>query len=244
MFTIFKKEISSYFSSITGYVVMILLLTLLWLLVWIYPDYNVFDTGYATLDPFFYFAPWIFIFLIPAITMKSFSEEIKSGTIELLSTRPITDLKIILGKYFASLFLIAFSLLPTLIYFYAVYQLGAPIGNMDTGATWGSYIGLILLCAAFVSIGIFASSITSNQIVAFITAVFLSYFTYDAFFRLSKLNFFAGSFETLVQNLGISYHYQSISRGVVDTRDVLYFISFSVLFILLTKTSLQTRKWK
>mgnify|MGYP003345933038 FL=1 len=243
MLNIFKKEVSGFFSSITGYIVMILLLILFWLLVWVYPDYNVFDSGYATLDPFFYFAPWIFIFLIPAITMRSFSEEINSGTIEFLSTKPLNDLQIILGKYFACLFLILFSLLPTLLYYLTVYKLGAPEGNLDSGATWGSYLGLAMLCAVFVSIGIFTSSVSANQIVAFITSVFLSYFSYDAFYRLSKLNIFAGNFETVVQSVGINYHYQSISRGVLDTRDLFYFLSLILIFILLTKTSVQSRKW-
>ena len=171
------------------------------------------------------------------------TEEIKTGTIELLSTRPVTDLQIVLGKYFASLFLVVFSIAPTLLYFYSIYQLGSPKGNMDIGATWGSYIGLIFLSATFVSIGIFTSSITANQIVAFILAVFLCFFSYQAFDMLSKLNFFAGTFDTIVQNIGINYHYQSISRGVVDTRDALYFISFIIIFILMTRTSLQSRKW-
>ena len=243
MLTIFKKEINSFFSSITGYVVMIVFLLALGLFVWVFPDSNVLDYGYSSLDPLFFYAPWIFIFLIPAITMKSFSEEIKSGTIELLSTRPVTDLQIVLGKYFASLFLVVFSIAPTLIYFYTIYQLGAPKGNMDIGATWGSFIGLIFLSATFVSIGIFTSSITSNQIVAFILAVFLCFFSYLAFDMLSKLNIFQGTIDTLVQNIGINYHYQSISRGVVDTRDALYFISFVTIFILLTRTSLQSKKW-
>jgi len=243
LLNIFKKEVSGFFSSITGYIVMILLLILFWLLVWVYPDYNVFDSGYATLDPFFYFAPWIFIFLIPAITMRSFSEEINSGTIEFLSTKPLNDLQIILGKYFACLFLILFSLLPTLLYYLTVYKLGAPEGNLDSGATWGSYLGLAMLCAVFVSIGIFTSSVSANQIVAFITSVFLSYFSYDAFYRLSKLNIFAGNFETVVQSVGINYHYQSISRGVLDTRDVIYFLGFIVAFLGATKMAFESRKW-
>lgn len=243
MLTIFKKELSSFFSSITGYVVMIVFLLALGLFVWVFPDSNVLDYGYASLDPLFFYAPWIFIFLIPAITMKSFSDEIKTGTIELLSTRPVTDLQIVLGKYFASLFLVVFSVLPTLLYFYTINQLGNPKGNMDIGATWGSYIGLIFLSATFLSIGVFTSSITSNQIVAFILAVFLCFFSYQAFDMLSKLNFFAGTFDTIVQNIGINYHYQSISRGVVDTRDTLYFLSFITIFILMTRISLQSRKW-
>lgn len=243
MFTIFKKELSSFFSSISGYVVMIVFLLALGLFVWVFPDSNVLDYGYASLDPLFFYAPWIFIFLIPAITMRSFSDEIKTGTIELLNTRPVTDLQIILGKYFASLFMVVFSIAPTLLYFYSVYQLGSSKGNMDIGATIGSYIGLIFLSATFVSIGIFTSSITGNQIVAFILAVFICFFSYQAFDLLSKLNFFAGTLDTIIQNIGINFHYQSISRGVVDTRDALYFISFITIFILMTRTSLQSRKW-
>jgi len=241
--SIFRKEINVFFSSLIGYIALMVFLVGIGLFVWIFPETNVLDYGYSALDTLFYAAPWVFMFLIPAITMRSFSEEIGSGTIELLATRPLTELDIILGKYFAALVLVVFSILPTFIYFYSVYQLGAPAGNIDTGATWGSYIGLIFLGGTFTSIGIFASSITRNQIVAFILAVFLCFFFYIAFESLSSLDVFYAKIDDIIEMLGINYHYQSISRGVVDTRDLIYFISLITLFLYLTKVSLESRKW-
>lgn len=243
MLSIYRKEINVFFSSLIGYIALSVFLVGIGLFVWVFPDTNVLDYGYATLDTLFYAAPWVFMFLIPAITMRSFAEEIGTGTIELLVTRPLTDLDIILGKYFAAFTLVAFSVLPTLIYFYSVYQLGLPKGSIDTGATWGSYIGLLLLGAVFTAIGIFASSITRNQIVAFILALFLCFFFYIAFESLSSLNVFYASTDDIIEMLGINYHYISISRGVVDTRDIIYFLSIIALFISFTKISLESRKW-
>ena len=243
MFTIFLKEINVFFSSLIGYLALAVFFLVTGLFLWIFPDTSLLEYGYATLDYLFILAPWIFMFLIPAITMRSFAEEIKSGTIELLATRPITDLQIIMGKYFAAFVLVIFALIPTLLYFYTIYSLGAPAGNIDTGAVWGSYIGLFFLAACFVAIGIFASAITSNQIVAFILAVFLCFFFFQAFDYLSRLNIFYATFDNIVELIGINSHYNSISRGVVDTRDVVYFLSFISIFILLTKTVLESRKW-
>lgn len=243
MFTIFLKEINIFFSSLIGYIALAVFFIITGLFLWIFPDTSLLEYGYATLDYLFILAPWIFMFLIPAITMRSFAEEIKSGTIELLATRPITDLQIIMGKYLASFVLVIFALLPTLLYFYTIYSLGSPVGNIDTGAVWGSYIGLLLLAACFVSIGIFASALTSNQIVAFILAVFLCFFFYQAFDYLSKLDIFYATIDNVVELIGINAHYTSISRGVVDTRDIIYFFSFISIFILLTKTVLESRKW-
>lgn len=243
MLSIYRKEINVFFSSLIGYIALSVFLVGIGLFVWVFPDTNVLDYGYATLDTLFYAAPWVFMFLIPAITMRSFAEEIGTGTIELLVTRPLTDLDIILGKYFAAFTLVAFSVLPTLIYFYSVYHLGLPRGSIDTGATWGSYIGLLLLGAVFTAIGIFASSITRNQIVAFILALFLCFFFYIAFESLSSINVFYASTDDIIEMLGINYHYVSISRGVVDTRDIIYFLSIIALFISFTKISLESRKW-
>ena len=243
MLTLFKKEIAGFFSSLTAYIVMVIFLLALGLFMWVFPETSALDYGYATLDTLFFYSPWIFLFLIPAITMRSFSEELRSGTIELLATRPLTEMQIILGKYFASVFLVLFTLIPTLIYYYTIYQLGSPKGNLDSGASIGSYMGLFLLGAAFTSVGVFASSLSKNLVVAFILAVFLCFICYNGFDSLSKLPFIEGHYDTLVQNLGINQHYQSISKGVIDTRDVLYFISFSALFILGTKLSLESRKW-
>lgn len=243
MGSIYLKEINAFFSSLIGYIVITIFLVLTGLIVWVVPDTSILEYGFATLDNLFLFAPWLYLILIPAITMRSFAEEISSGTIEMLATKPLRELDIILGKYFAALTLVAFSLLPTLLYYFSVSNLGAPVGNLDSGAIWGSYIGLLLLAASFVSIGIFSSSITSNQIVAFVLAVFLCAMFYWAFEALSSLPIFYARIDNIIAGIGIESHYISISRGVVDTRDLIYFISLSAAFIVMTKTALESRKW-
>lgn len=243
MLSIYFKEINAFFSSLIGYIVITIFLVLSGLIVWVVPDTSVLEYGFATLDNLFLFAPWLYLILIPAITMRSFAEEISSGTIEMLATKPLREMEIILGKYLAALTLVAFSLLPTLLYYYTIYQLGAPVGNLDSGAIWGSYIGLLLLAASFVAIGIFASSVTSNQIVSFVLAVFLCAMFYWAFEALSSLPVFYASIDGIIANLGIEAHYISISRGVVDTRDLIYFFSLSTVFLVFTKTVLESRKW-
>tara|TARA_B110000967_G_C18901889_1_gene576326 strand:+ start:2256 stop:2984 length:729 start_codon:yes stop_codon:yes gene_type:complete len=242
MLSIFKKEIRSFLSSLIAYVVIIVFLLVIGLFTWIFADANVLAQGYANLDILFFMAPWVFIFLISAITMRSFSEEIKQGTFEVLSTKPITDVQIVLGKYLASVSLIVFAILPTLLYFYSVYQLGLPKGNVDVGATLGSYIGLVLLGASYAAIGVFSSAVTPNQIVAFILSMFLCFFVYVGFDQLSNLSLFGG-LDSWVQSLGIQVHYESISRGVVDTRDLVYFGSIVVFFLGLTLVVLDSRKW-
>ncbi|OFX83284.1 MAG: gliding motility-associated ABC transporter permease subunit GldF [Bacteroidetes bacterium GWF2_33_16] len=243
MFTLLKKEISSFFSSLTGYIVIIVFLIVNSLFIWVFPgSNNVLDGGYASLDSLFIIAPWIFLFLVPAITMRMFPDEKKSGTIETLFTRPITDLKIISAKSLAAFILVLFSIVPTLLYFYSVYKLGNPIGSIDTGGTWGSYIGLVFLSAIYVSIGIFSSSITENQIVAFIIGMFLCFVFFIGFDYLSELALF-GKIDSIVINLGINEHYKSLSKGVIDSRDIIYFISVTIIFTLLTKIILQSRKW-
>jgi ABC-2 type transport system permease protein len=242
MYSIFKKEVRSFLSSLIAYVVMIVFLISIGLFMWVLPDYNLFDMGYANLDTLFSMAPFVFIFLISAITMRSFSEEKKSGTIEILTTKPLSDMQIILGKYFAGVALVVFSLLPTLLYFYTVYQLGATKGNMDIGATWGSYMGLFLLASCFVAIGLFASAITDNQIVSFIVSMFLCYLFYSVFDLLANFNLL-GTYDSVVASLGINAHYVSISRGVIDSRDLLYFLSIITAFIWSTKTVFNARKW-
>ncbi len=212
------------------------------LLLWFFPDTSILDYGYAEMSSFFSLIPFLFIFLVPAITMRSFAEERKEGTYVLLATRPLSDWQIILAKYFACAVLVLFALLPTIVYYYSIYQLGLPKGNIDTGAVLGSYIGLLLLGASFTSIGVFASSITKNQVVAFAIAVFLCFFVFSGLESISKL-FELDNIGTLLVNLGISAHYQSISRGVLDSRDVVYFISFIALFLGLTKWAIGGRKW-
>jgi len=242
VYSVFVKEVNSFFSSLVGVLALSVFLLVLGLILWLFPDTSIISYGYAGLDQFFQIAPFILLFLIPAITMRSFSEEINSGTLELLSTRPLSEWQIILGKYFATLFLIILALIPTLTYYYTVYQLGSPIGNMDTGATNGSYIGLFFLAASFAAIGLFCSSITSNQIVAFISAVFICFIFYQVFEYISKLDIFYAKFDRLIELLGIEEHYISISRGVVDSRDLLYFFSLIFFFLYLTYSALISRK--
>lgn len=243
MWSIFLKEINSFFSSLIGYIVIGVFLVILGVIMFIFPDTSLLDSQYATLDQLFQAAPLIFMFLIPAVTMRSFAEEQQSGTIELLETRPLSDMSIVLGKYWACLVLVIFALLPTLLYYGTVYQLGSPKGNLDAGAIAGSYIGLILLSAVFVSIGILASSLTSNQIVAFVLATFLCALFYYGFFYFSKLPVFVGKIDDIIQMIGIDYHYESISRGVIDSRDIVYFLSLIALFMALTHLSLDRRRW-
>jgi ABC-2 type transport system permease protein len=231
LLSILKKEIISYLSSLVAYVTIGVFLLVLGLFLWVFPDSSILDYGYAGLESLFSTAPYLFMFLIPAITMRSLAEERKEGTFELLFTRPLTDWQIILGKYLASVLLVLFALLPTLVYYFSVSTLGTPQGNIDTGAVIGSYIGLFLLGAVFTAIGLFASSVTKNQIIAFTIAVFLCFFFYSGFDSLSQLL----SLQDLgLQNLGITEHYQSVSRGVLDTRDLAYFIVVAAIFIWLT----------
>jgi len=243
MYTLLKKEISGFFSSLTGYIVIIVFLVINSLFMWIFPgNNNVLDGGYASLDTLFTIAPWVFLFLAPAVTMRMFADEKKSGTIELLLTRPLSDFQIIFAKYLAGLLLVLFSILPTLIYFYSVYQLGNPVGNIDTGGTWGSFIGLFFLAGIYVAIGVLSSSFTENQIVAFIIGMLLCFIVYIGFDYLSELLIFK-SIDGLIINIGINEHYRSMSRGVIDSRDMIYFVSAIAFFLIITKTILQSRKW-
>lgn len=243
MLSIFLKEVNTFFSSLIGYIVIGVFLVAMGLVLFVFPDTSLLEYNYATLDQLFSIAPLIFAFLIPAITMRSFAEEQQTGTIELLATKPVSDLNIILGKFLSSMALVIFALLPTLLYYYTVYELGSPKGNLDSGAIAGSYLGLIFLAGAFASIGIFASSLTNNQIVAFILATALCFFLHYGFFYFSKLPVFVGTSDDIIQMLGIDYHYNSISRGIVDSRNVIYFLSVIGIFMMLTLTSLERRKW-
>lgn len=200
------------------------------------------DAGYAGIDNLFIISPWVFMFLIPAITMRMFADEKKGGTMELLLTKPLTDLQIVWSKFSAGFILVLFSLIPTLIYYFSIYQLGNPMGNIDSGGSFGSYIGLVLLGASYVSIGVFSSSLTDNQIVAFLIGVFVCFIFYSGFNQLADLHLF-GNVDLLILNLGINEHFTSLSRGVIDSRDVLYFISLIVIFALATRLVIQSRKW-
>lgn len=238
MLAILKKEINSFFASPIGYLVIGLFLVVTGLFLWVFDgEFNIPNSGFADLAPFFQLAPWIFTFLIPAITMRSFSDEQKSGTLELLLTKPISTLHLVLGKYFGACVLIIIAIIPTFIYIIAIHQLGNPVGNLDVGVTIGSYIGLCMLAACFTAMGIFASTLSDNQIVAFIIAVL---FSFTFYFGLEGLaSYFQGSYSTFISNLGMQAHYDSISRGVIDTRDIIYFISLIAFFIYLTKNKLQ-----
>lgn len=236
MLAILRKEINSFFASPIGYLVIGIFLVLNGLFLWLFKgEFNILDYGFADLSSFFLLAPWILIFLIPAVTMGSFSDEKKQGTLELLLTKPISHFNIVLGKYFGAFILILIALLPTLIYIYTVYQLGNPIGNLDMGSTLGSYFGLLFLVAAYTAIGVFASSLSDNQIVAFISAVLICFLFYIGFEGIA--DFTSSDF---INQLGMSSHFKSMSRGVLDTRDIVYFISITLFFLLLTKLNLNT----
>ncbi len=243
MVTLLLKEVRGFLSSLIGYIVITVFLLINGLFLWVFAnDFNILDFGYAGLDGLFMIAPFVFLFLIPAITMRSFADEHRSGTIELLLTKPLTDLQIILSKYFAGLILVVISIIPTFIYIISVYQLGMPRGNLDMGGLWGSYIGLLFLGASIVSVGLFASSLTNNTIISFIIAVFLSLFLYIGFDFIYSLDMF-GKVDLFIKSLGINAHYTSMSRGVIDTRDLIYFVSLIAVFVMLTKLSLESRKW-
>ena len=243
MYALFKKEISNFLSSLIGIMVIVVFLLITGLFLWVFQsDFNLLSYGYANLDGLFVLAPWVFLFLVPAVTMRSFAEENRTGTIEILLTKPLSDWQIIMAKFLASVVLVLLALIPTAVYYFSVYRLGFPMGNLDKGSIFGSYIGLFLLSSSFVSIGVFCSSVTNNQILAFIMSVFLCGFIYIGFELIFSLSLF-GPIDLFIQRLGMAAHYSSISRGVVDTRDILYFLSVMALFLSMTKLVLASRKW-
>ena len=240
MLALYLKEIKSFLSSIIGYVFILIYLIASGLFHWVISyNTNLLEGVQADLIPFFNLSPIIFLILIPAITMRSIAEEKRTGTIELLFTRPISDLQILLAKYAASVTLLLIALAPTLVYYFTMYYLGDPVGIIDTGATITSYIGLVLLGASFISIGIFASSITSSQIVAFILSMFLCWLFYDGFNLLGSYNLM-GKFDTIVRAFGMTTHYDSIKKGVIDTSDLVYFISLIGFFLFSAMTVLKS----
>ncbi|MCA6378604.1 MAG: gliding motility-associated ABC transporter permease subunit GldF [Cytophagales bacterium] len=240
MIHVFKKEFNGFLHSLIAYLVIGIFLTAIGLLIWVFPETSVLDYGYADLDTLFSMAPYVFIFLIPAITMKSFAEERKLGTLELLLTKPLTDWDIVLGKFFAAFALVVVALLPTLIYYFSIVTLGNPVGNIDTAAVVGSYVGLLFLAAIFCAVGIFTSTLSNNQIVAFLLAAFFCFLLYTGFDSLSS---FAGSQALLVKQFGILYHYESLGKGLIDTRDIIYSLSTAGLLLLFTKVVLGSRLW-
>jgi ABC-2 type transport system permease protein len=244
MFAIFRKEITGFFSSLTGYIVIIVFLLINSLFMWVLPgEWNILDNGYAGLDSLFFLSPWIFMFLVPAVTMRMIAEEKRLGTIELIYSRPITERGLIYGKYFASVVLVLLALLPGIIYYFSVYRLGETPGNLDQGGIIGSFIGLFFLASVYASAGIFASSLTDNQVIAFILAVFLCFILFmgfDSFAYLPGLK----KLDEFVIRLGINEHYKSISRGVIDIKDVIYFVAVAIFFNELTRFHLVSRKWR
>jgi ABC-2 type transport system permease protein len=242
MLQVFSKEFNSFLNSLIAYIVIGVFLTVMGLLMWVFPDTSVLEYGYADMDTLFLLAPYVFIFLVPAITMRSFAEEKKAGTIELLLTKPLSDWDIIIGKFLANFSLVLFALLPTLLYYYSIYILGNPSGNIDTPGVIGSYIGLAFLAGVFCAIGIFASSITPNQIVAFILAAFLCFLTFLGFDSISALDIWTTN-ALLLKQLGILYHYETLRKGLLDTRDIVYFLSVIFLMLSVTKLILGSRQW-
>lgn len=244
MFSLILKEINSFLNSLIGYIIIMIFLAIIGLFLWVFPgtSFNLLESGYANLDPLFAVTPFVYLLLIPAITMRLFSEERKTGTLELLLTRPLTEMQVVAAKYFSALLLVLFSLLPTLIYMFTISRIAVPAGAIDTGSIWGSYIGLFLLGACFVSIGLFASSLADNQVVAFLIGFVLCLLLFKGMEGLSALTP-SGNVGTILVNLGINAHYLSISRGVVDTRDVVYFLSVILIFLFSTRLVIESRKW-
>jgi ABC-2 type transport system permease protein len=240
MWSICKKELHQFFSNLTGYIAIILFLLVNGLFLFVLKDSNLFDFGYATLDSFFDLAPWILIFLVPAVTMRSLSEEFKSGTFEILQTRPLTKWQIVSGKYLSVLLVLVFVIVPTFIYIFTIKSLSAG-GGIDTGGIAGSYIGLFLLAAVFASIGLCCSSFTSNSVAAFLISAFACLLLYFGFNAVSKLPVFQAGADYYIEMLGIDFHYHSVSRGLLDTRDIIYFASLIILFLLITISKLVKR---
>lgn len=244
MLAIFKKEIRGFFSSMTGYIVIIVFLLVNSMFMWVFPgEWNILQGGYASLDTLFFLSPWVFLFLVPAVTMRMIAEEKRSGTIELIISRPISEREFVYGKFFASIFLVILALAPTIVYYISVSALGESYGNIDKGGTLGSFIGLFFLATVYASAGIFASSLTDNQVTAFIIAVlmcFVLFAGFDSFAYLPGLK----SLDEFVIRLGINEHYKSISRGVADIADVAYFVAAAAIFNEATRFVLISGKWK
>jgi ABC-2 type transport system permease protein len=239
---ILRKELGTFFGSMASYLVLSIFLIMLGLLVWVFPDTSVLNYGYSDLSTLFSLAPYVFLFLVPAITMKMFADEARNGTMELLLTKPLRDWSIILSKYLAALLIILVALVPTSIYYFSVYELGSPPGNIDSAGVIGSYIGLYLLAAVFCAAGLFASSLTENQILAFLLGAFLCFLIYSGFYAFSKMEL-PGNMAFLIERIGILYHYDAMSKGLIDTRDVLYFLGVIAFFLALTKLKIASRKW-
>ena len=240
MWMICTKEWHQFFSSLTGYIALIVFLLLNGLLLFVFPETSLLDFGYASLNGFFDVAPWILLFLIPTITMRSIADEYKSGTFELLKTMPLTPAQIVWGKFFGALLIVLLALIPTIIYAISIQALSA-VGGLDVGSTIGSYTGLLMLGAVFTSVGICTSSFTNNTVVAFISGAFLCFLLYTGFEAVSKLPVFASGMDYYIEMLGIKFHYNSISKGVIDVRDIIYFTGIIFIFLLITQRNVAKR---
>lgn len=242
MLQVLSKEINSFLNSLIAYIVISVFLTGIGLLMWVFPETSVLEYGYANMETLFALGPYVFMFLIPAITMRLFAEEKRAGTLELLLTKPLTDWQIIFGKYLSGVVLVIFALIPTLIYYYSIYQLGSPTGNIDTAGVMGSYVGLVLLGCVFTAIGIFASVISTNQIVSFIIAVFLCFILYAGLESAAAIDVW-GKFSLFLEQLGLAYHYRTMSKGLLDTRNMIHFFSWIAVMLMFTKLLLVSRRW-
>jgi ABC-2 type transport system permease protein len=240
MWSICKKDIGQFFSNLTGYIAIILFLLINGVVLFLLQDSSILNNGYASIEAFFDLAPWVFLFLVPAISMRSFADEYKTGTFEILQTKPLSHWQIVWGKYFSVVLIVFLVLIPTLVYVYSISALSAT-GTIDTGGIIGSYIGLFLLGAAFSSISIACSSFTNNAVVSFLLSGFVCLLLYIGCAYISKITFFMGGADYFIDMLGIDFHYKSVSRGVLDTRDLVYFMSIILLALLITAKNIQKR---
>lgn len=233
MISLVYKEFNAFFNNLTGYLIISVFLVALGLLVWVFPDTSVLQYGFADLEVLFVYTPYVFVFMVPAITMRMIAEEKRNGTWELLMTSPIKPYQIILAKYFAAVLVVIMALLPTLLYYYSVYQLGAPAGNIDTAGFMGSFLGVVLMGAVFAAIGLFSSSLTDNQITAFVIGAFISFVLYFGFPAMADLMEMS-NFVLIIEELSLSYHYESMSRGVIASNDLYYFLGWIISLVILT----------
>jgi ABC-2 type transport system permease protein len=244
MVAILRKEINGFFSSLTGYIVIIVFLLVNSMFMWVFPgEWNIFDRGYAGLDTLFFISPWVFLFLVPAVTMRMIAEEKRLGTIELIYSKPLTERDIVYGKYLASVLLVLLALLPGVIWYISVYALGETPGNLDRGGTLGAFMGLFFLASIYASAGILASSLTDNQVIAFLIAVFICFFLFTGFDSIAYLPGLREADELIIR-FGINEHYKSMSRGVIDIRDMAYFLGVIAILNEFTVFNLQSRKWR
>ena len=241
MLAIFRKEVNQFFSSPIAYIIMGVFLTALGLLLWVFPDTSLLENGYADMGTFFNLTPYVMLFLVPAITMRAIADEVRSGTLEWLLTKPVSRWGVVVGKFLASWLLVVLTLLPTLLYYVTLYQLGAPAGNIDSAGVFGSYIGLILLSGVFVSVGLWASSLNDNQVVAFVLGVFFCFLLYAGLSALAGLSIL-GSVAYYLSSFALDEQYRALGRGVIDSRNVVYLFSLIILFLLLTANRLKASK--